>query len=53
MDDFDFNCHFDKKDGLNQENEDFSMPNLSPNFFKVAHRLFYFHSNQIKENLVL
>jgi hypothetical protein len=23
MDDFDFNCHFDKKDGLNQEDKDF------------------------------
>ena len=53
MDDFDFNCYFDKKDGLNQEDEDFSMPYLNLNFFNVAGRLIYFHTNQISESLVL
>ncbi len=49
MDDLCFNHHSDKKEGLNQEDEDFSMPYLKLNFFNVAHRLLYFHTNQISE----
>ncbi|MEY3648474.1 MAG: hypothetical protein RLZ13_1359 [Bacteroidota bacterium] len=34
MDDIDFNCYFDKKDGLNKEIKDFNRSYLNQNFFQ-------------------